>query len=50
MLIDYKEKHGYIDAEFKEQLQIWYNGDKGINIENEMVELLDVMKDYLNAS
>jgi hypothetical protein len=50
MLIDYKEKHGYIDAEFKKQLQIWYNSDKGINIENEIVELLDVMKEYRNAS
>jgi len=44
MVSDYKEKHGKIDAEFKRQLQIWYNSDKGINIEDEIVELIDIMK------
>jgi len=43
LVTDYKEKNGRIDAEFKKQLQIWYNKDKGSNIENEMVELIDKM-------
>jgi len=44
MVSDHKEKHGKIDAEFKKQLQIWYNNDKGMNIEDEIVELIDMMK------
>jgi len=43
-VVDYREKHGKIDAEFKKDLQIWYNKDKGINIEKDIVELLEVMK------
>ncbi len=46
LVSNYKDKNGKIDAEFKKQLQIWYNNDKGINIENEMVELLDKMNHY----
>ncbi len=44
MVIDYKQKHGKIDATFKKDLQIWYNGDKGVQIENDIVELLKEMK------
>ncbi len=44
MVNDYKEKHGNLSAEFKKELQLWYNSDEGINIEKEMVELLDFMK------
>lgn len=43
MVTDYKEKHGEIDAKFKTELQLWYNKDKGVNIEKEMVDLLDTM-------
>lgn len=43
LVTDYKEKNGRIDDEFKKKLQNWYNKDKGINIENEMVELIDRM-------
>jgi hypothetical protein len=41
MVIDYKEKHGKIDDKIKTDLQNWYNQDKGLNIEMEMVELID---------
>ncbi|MCD6543994.1 MAG: thioredoxin family protein [Flavobacteriaceae bacterium] len=44
MVMDYKEKHGKIDAEFKKDLQIWYNKDKGVNIEKDIVELIENMK------
>lgn len=44
MVVDYKDKHGKIDAEFKKDLQIWYNKDKGVNIEKDIVELIENMK------
>jgi hypothetical protein len=40
MVIDYKTLHGFIDADFKIQLQNWYNADKGIEIQNEVMQLL----------
>ncbi len=40
MVLDYKEKHGIIDAEFKKDLQLWYNKDKGHNTENDILKLL----------
>lgn len=44
MVIDYKEMHGKIDADFKKDLQIWYNEDKGLNIEKDIVELIEEIK------
>ena len=35
-----KEKFGQLDTEFKKELQIWYNNDKGVTIENDLLELL----------
>ena len=32
MVQDYKAKHGVITPEFKEDLQVWYNKDKGQSI------------------
>jgi len=43
MVMDYKEKHGVVDAQLKTDLQNWYNEDKGFQIEMEMVELIDEM-------
>lgn len=40
MVLDYKAKHGVITPEFKEDLQLWYNKDKGQNIVNDITELL----------
>lgn len=40
MVIDYKAKHGVITPEFKEDLQHWYNKDKGQNIVNDITEML----------
>lgn len=44
LVTDYKEKFGKIDAEFKTQLQIWYNKDKGVSIINELAELVENYK------
>jgi thiol-disulfide isomerase/thioredoxin len=40
MVLDYKEKHGALDAQFKKDLQLWYNKDKGHNTESDIVKLL----------
>ncbi|SNR73150.1 thioredoxin family protein [Lutibacter flavus] len=40
MVLDYKEKNGVIDAEFKKDLQIWYNKDKGNSTQEDILNLL----------
>ena len=40
MVQDYKNKHGKLDAAFKQELQVWYNKDKGVNIQENMLGLL----------
>ena len=37
MVADYKEEHGSVDAEFKKDLQIWYNKDKGQSTQEDFV-------------
>ena len=39
MVKNYKEKHRQLDASFKQDLQIWYNKDKGVNIQENMLDL-----------
>lgn len=40
---DYKDEHGKIDSKLKTDLQKWYNEDKGVHIEKEMVDLIEDM-------
>ena len=40
MVNDYKILHGGLDAEFKKNLQIWYNKDKGNNTQKDLLEIL----------
>lgn len=40
MVQDYKEKHGQLDADFKQDLQVWYNKDKGADTQKDMLTLL----------
>ncbi|ETN94588.1 thioredoxin family protein [Zhouia amylolytica] len=40
MVEDYKEKYGKLTPELKQNLQVWYNKDKGQSIANELLELL----------
>ncbi len=40
LVLDYKKEFGSIDAEFKKNLQIWYNNDKGISIISDLVKLV----------
>lgn len=39
MVADYKAKHGALDAAFKQDLQVWYNKDKGQSTQNDFVEM-----------
>ncbi|GAB7258083.1 thioredoxin family protein [Polaribacter sp. OB-PA-B3] len=39
MVADYKEKNGTIDAQFKQDLQVWYNKNKGKNVQEDLVKL-----------
>ena len=40
MVQDYKNTHGQLDAAFKQELKVWYNKNKGVNIQENMVGLL----------
>jgi len=37
---DYKAEHGGLTAEFKQDLQVWYNKDKGQSVLADLLELL----------
>ena len=39
MVEDYKAEHGKLNPEFKEQLQLWYNKDRGQNIIDDLLKL-----------
>ncbi len=40
MVEDYKREHGKLTDEFKQELQVWYNKNKGQNILEDILELL----------
>ena len=40
MVNDYKKEYGALDAEFKEDLQKWYNQNKGIDTQNDLISIL----------
>ena len=40
MAQDYKQTNGKIDDDFKKNLQIWYNNDKGQNTQEDIIKLL----------
>ena len=42
MVLAYKAKNGILDAEFKKNLQVWYNKDKGNSTQEDIVKLLKV--------
>ncbi|UOY04774.1 thioredoxin family protein [Muricauda sp. SCSIO 64092] len=42
MVLDYKAEHGQLIPEFKQQLQVFYNKDKGQDILKDLVELLSL--------
>lgn len=40
LITDYKVEHGVVDAKIKQDLQVWYNKNKGVNVQEDIVELL----------
>jgi thiol-disulfide isomerase/thioredoxin len=40
MVMDYKKEHGALTPEFKQDLQIWYNKDKGQSTLKDLLKLL----------
>lgn len=41
MVNDYKSEHGQLDADFKKDLQVWYNKDKGVNTQEDILSLFN---------
>lgn len=39
MVADYKAEHGSLDAQFKQDLQVWYNKDKGKSTQEDFVKI-----------
>jgi len=39
MMTDYKAKNGSIDAQFKQDLQVWYNKNKGQSVQEDFVNM-----------
>lgn len=42
MVIDFKNQHGVLTTSFKEELQVWYNTDKGQSILKDILDLLSL--------
>ena len=40
MVSDYKSEHGKLDAEFKKELQVWYNKNKSQNVIEDLTKLV----------
>ncbi|HKO77982.1 MAG TPA: thioredoxin family protein [Flavobacterium sp.] len=46
LIKNYKEQFGIVDEEAKTQLQLWYLHDKGLSVQNEVVEMMYSIKEY----
>ncbi|PIF01155.1 MAG: thioredoxin family protein [Maribacter sp.] len=42
LVVDYKNEHGVLTPEFKEELQVWYNKDKGQSTLSDLLGLLSL--------
>lgn len=40
MVADYKAEHGALDAQFKQDLQVWYNKDKGLSTQEDFLKII----------
>ncbi|WP_299053963.1 thioredoxin family protein [uncultured Polaribacter sp.] len=41
MVADYKKAKGSLDADFKQDLQVWYNKNKGQNVQEDFIEMVE---------
>lgn len=46
LIKNYKEQFGVVDTEAKTQLQLWYLHDKGLSVQNEVVEIMYSIKEF----
>lgn len=44
MVADYKAEHGALDPQFKQNLQVWYNKDKGKSTQEDFVKIIQTPK------
>ena len=44
LVADHRKRFGSIDAEFKKDLQVWYNKDRGLNIINDLLEIVGTLE------
>lgn len=47
LIKSYKDEFSIVDAEVKRQLQLWYLRDKGLSVQNEIVEMMRSKKECL---
>ncbi|WP_397444979.1 thioredoxin family protein [Polaribacter sp. R77954] len=40
IVANYKAAHGVLDAKFKQDLQVWYNKDKGVSTQEDFVKII----------
>ncbi len=45
LIKNYKEQFGVVDEEAKSQLQLWYLHDKGLSVQNEIVDMMYAIKE-----
>jgi len=44
LVTDYLAEHGKVDDTLKENLQVWYNQDKGVSIVNDLLKVVEMEK------
>jgi|TARA_B110000238_G_C16127717_1_gene439985 hypothetical protein len=43
IMAEYKAEKGSIDAQFKQDLQVWYNKNKGLSVQEDFVKMIPVL-------
>ena len=43
IMAEYKAENGSIDAQFKQDLQVWYNKNKGLSVQEDFVKMIPVL-------
>jgi thioredoxin-like negative regulator of GroEL len=43
IMVEYKAENGSIDAQFKQDLQVWYNKNKGLSVQEDFVKMIPVL-------
>ena len=43
IMVEYKAENGSIDAQFKQDLQVWYNKNKGLSVQEDFAKMIPVL-------